>query len=108
MRIRKTIRKDLRRDDGNVQVFGGVDAVISANVGEPGGETHVRSSQRIVQRSGRRVRAESEEPAAGEQDQLDRERASELPDREGTYDQLRDQANRKQAGDEPAKGGPDV
>jgi hypothetical protein len=54
MKLRKVIQKRLRRDGDGVSVAGGLDAVVSANVNEPGrSETNVRSHTRIVQRNGR-------------------------------------------------------
>lgn len=55
MKIRKVIRRTLK-DEGNdgVNVAGSINAVVSANVNEPGSQsTHVSSHQRIVQRNGR-------------------------------------------------------
>jgi len=49
--IRKVLSKTLRHASGGTQVDGGVHAVVSANVGERGARTVVRSRQRVVQRS---------------------------------------------------------
>jgi hypothetical protein len=54
MRFLKIIRKRLDHSQDGVNVAGGIDAVVSANVNEPGkSRTSVRSRQTIVQRSGR-------------------------------------------------------
>jgi hypothetical protein len=74
MKIRKTIRKDIKHRRKGVDVVGGVDAVISANVGEGGSESRVSSSQRIVQRSRRTAKAESK---AREPERAPREDAGE-------------------------------
>jgi hypothetical protein len=54
MKLRKVIQKRLRRDADGVSVAGGINAVVSASVNEPGTtETKVRSHTRIVQRNGK-------------------------------------------------------
>jgi hypothetical protein len=54
MKLRKVIQKRLRRDGDGVSVAGGLNAVVSASVNEPGrSETSVHSRTRIVQRNGR-------------------------------------------------------
>ena len=56
MKIRKVVRKTIDEHDDGVDVVGGVNAAISANVGEKGGTTSRVSSRqriRIVQRGGR-------------------------------------------------------
>ena len=54
MKLRKVIQKHLRRDADGVSAAGGLNAVVSASVNEPGRtETSVRSHTRIVQRNGR-------------------------------------------------------
>jgi hypothetical protein len=54
MKLRKVIQKHLRRDGDGVSVAGGLNAVVSAAVNEPGrSETSVHSHTRIVQRNGR-------------------------------------------------------
>jgi hypothetical protein len=53
MRVAEIIRRRIRKHSDGVDFAGDVNAVIAANVGERGGATHVSSSQRIVQRSGR-------------------------------------------------------
>jgi hypothetical protein len=89
MRIRKRINKRLDHDEDGVQVSGAVNAVVSVNVGEAGSETRATSRQRIVQREGE---AEPEGlESSGSRPPAD-ERARELPDREGTYDELREAA----------------
>jgi hypothetical protein len=54
VKLRKVIQKQIRRDADGVSVAGGLNAVVSANVNEPGTtETSVRTKTRIVQRNGR-------------------------------------------------------
>jgi hypothetical protein len=54
MKLRKVIQKHLRHSSDGVTVAGGIQAVVSANVNEPGTTTtNVRSNTRIVQRDGR-------------------------------------------------------
>jgi hypothetical protein len=62
MKIRKLLNRSLRHEDDDVQVAGGVNAVVSANVNEPGSRVRAssRQRQRIVQREGRTI-VESEE-----------------------------------------------
>lgn len=57
MDIRKIINKRLRHEGDGVHLAGDVNAVISANVGEPGSvsKTSSRQRTRIVQRSGETV-----------------------------------------------------
>jgi division protein CdvB (Snf7/Vps24/ESCRT-III family) len=69
MRIRKIIDED------------GVKAAVAVNVNEPGSVTAASSSQG----------AEVEEDAEKVKDESGRE----LPDREGTYDELREEATRE-------------
>jgi hypothetical protein len=59
----KVIRKRLDHSQDGVNVAGGIDAVISANVNEPG-KTHtsVKSRQTIVQRGGRTERTDEGGP----------------------------------------------
>lgn len=61
MNILHVINRRLRREEKGVQVAGDVNAVVSANVGEPGSRSGVSSRQRtkIVQRSGSTVVAET-------------------------------------------------
>lgn len=59
MNIRKIINRRIRHEGDGVDVVGDVNAVISANVGERGGSSHVSSKQRVVQRSGRTAVSES-------------------------------------------------
>lgn len=57
MKINKVIRKKLKGDS----VAGGVNAVIAANINEPGStHTSVSSKQRIVQRNGKTIVHEEE------------------------------------------------
>ncbi len=65
MRIRKVIDKD------------SVNAAVAVNVNEPGSVTAASSTQR-----------------AGDRDDVKDETGRELPDREGTYDELREEANK--------------
>ena len=55
MRIRKTIDKPIRYQRDGINVVGGINAHVSANVSEGGSVsgTSVRSRNRIVQRNGR-------------------------------------------------------
>jgi len=64
MRVKKVIRKVFHRDDENVKVAGGVNAVVSANVNEPGSTTRASSRQRITQRAGK-TEVETEEERDG-------------------------------------------
>jgi len=67
MKLRKVIQKRLRHEGRGANVAGSVNAVVSANVNEPGGaKTHVSSHQRIVQRSGRTEVFDDEEAPKGE------------------------------------------
>ena len=52
--LRKVIQRTLRHSKDGVNVAGGLNAVVNANVNEPGeSRTSVRSRTRIVQRNGR-------------------------------------------------------
>jgi hypothetical protein len=54
MKLRKVIQRRVQKDADGVSVAGGINAVVSANVNEPGTtKTSVRSNTRIVQRNGR-------------------------------------------------------
>jgi hypothetical protein len=58
MNIRKIINRRFRHAGNGVQTAGDVNAVVSANVGEPRGSvshTSSRRRSRVVQRSGRTV-----------------------------------------------------
>ncbi len=59
MNVRKIIQRRLRHRGGGVDVVGDVNAVVAANVNEPGGNSSVSSRQRIVQRDGRTVVSET-------------------------------------------------
>jgi hypothetical protein len=73
MKLRKVIRRRIRSDADGVSVAGGIDAVVSAAVNEPGETTtSVRSKTRIVQRNGRTEVFETETDAGS-----DKERPSE-------------------------------
>ena len=53
--MRKVIRRQVESSLDGIDVAGGINAVVAANVNEPGSsQTSVSSTQRIVQRSGRR------------------------------------------------------
>jgi hypothetical protein len=54
MKYRKVINEPIEIDEDGVSVRGGVNAVIAANVNEPG-DSHVSSRQRVrvVQRNGK-------------------------------------------------------
>lgn len=55
MNIRKVFRRRIRHSEKGLNVAGDINAVVSANVDEPGSRStrsSVRSRQRIVQRSG--------------------------------------------------------
>jgi hypothetical protein len=68
MNVRKIINRRIRHSDDGVDVVGDINAVISANINEPGGSSHVSSRQRIVQRAGERVVSdESDEGGSGAQ-----------------------------------------
>jgi hypothetical protein len=54
MTARKVIRKKIRHRGKGTSVDADINAVIATNVGEENSRTHVRSKQRIVQRSGRK------------------------------------------------------
>jgi hypothetical protein len=64
MRFAEVIKKRIRKRSDGVDLAGDVNAAVAANVGERGGTTHVSSSQRIVQRSGR-----TQTPDVSENDQ---------------------------------------
>jgi hypothetical protein len=54
MKLRKVIKRTIRHSKDGVNVAGGLNAVVNANVNEPGeASTHVESTTRIVQRNGR-------------------------------------------------------
>ena len=82
MRMRKRINKRIERDEDGLQVSASVNAVVSANIGEPGSVTAASSRQ------------EAKSPS------VDDEHARELPDREGTYDELREAAAEMQEANE--------
>lgn len=69
MKIRKQVSKPFRHEDEDVSVAGAVNAVVSANVNEPGaGHTRVSSRQRIVQRNGRTEVFEEHHSVDGDSD----------------------------------------
>jgi hypothetical protein len=54
MRLRKVIRKAIRQSGPGGEVAGSINAVVAANVDEPGpARTSVSSRQRVAQRGGR-------------------------------------------------------
>ena len=54
MRFKKLISEPIDKEADGVHVTGGINAVVSANVNEPGSSvTSVSSKQRIVQRNGK-------------------------------------------------------
>lgn len=62
MKVRKVVRKEIDHDSDGARVTGGVNAVIAANVNEPGpNHTRVSSRQRIVQTSGKTTVTEEHE-----------------------------------------------
>jgi hypothetical protein len=65
MRLRRGVKKD------------GVNVSVAVNVNEPGSVTAVSSTQRD-----------------GTDEEVAREEGQELPDREGTYDELREEATK--------------
>jgi hypothetical protein len=65
MRVRRGVKKD------------GVNVAVAVNVDEPASVTAASSTQR-----------------AGEDEEVAEESGQELPDREGTYDELREEATR--------------
>ncbi len=72
MKIKKIISKPFRHEDENVSAAGGVNAVVSANVNEPGSsQTRVSSRQRIVQRNGRTEVFEEHHSSSNETDTPD-------------------------------------
>jgi hypothetical protein len=67
MQLRKVIEKRLRHEARGVNLAGGVNAVVSANVNETGrAATRVSSREHIVQRSGRAGVFDDEEAPKGD------------------------------------------
>jgi hypothetical protein len=96
MKIRKVFKEQLKSRKKGVNAASAVNAVISANVNEPGStRTRVTSRQRVVQRGGRTV---------VESDEVREEDGTELPDREGTYDELREEATRRERDKQATEG----
>ncbi len=62
MNLRKVISRRFHRTGSAGQVAGDVNAVVSANIGEPGSVSHTSSRHRtrVVQRSGKTVVSETE------------------------------------------------
>jgi hypothetical protein len=87
MRLRKVISKHIRG-------LGDANVVVSANVGERSSSTSASASQHVVRRSRRTASAghdrdrrrtemsEEKDPAELTEEELERQRAEELPDRE--------------------------
>jgi hypothetical protein len=64
VKLRKVIQQRIRKDADGVSLAGGIDAVVSANVNEPGTtRTSRRTKTRIVQRNGRTEVFETETDA---------------------------------------------
>ena len=91
MKMRKRINKRIEHDKDGVQVSAAVNAVVSANVGEAGSQTHASSRQSVARGEGETA-AESERRESSDSEPPAKESARELPDREGTYDELREAA----------------
>ena len=68
MKFKKVINERIDEKKDGVNVAGGVNAVISANVGESGSKTSVSSRQRIVQRDGKTEVFEHEVREGGDSD----------------------------------------
>ena len=68
MKVRKVIRKRIRQQGKGSQVDADINAVVAANVNEPGSRNVVRSRSRIVQRSGRSNETSKKPSEGGEQD----------------------------------------
>ena len=69
MKIRKIISKPFQHDSEEGSIAGSVNAVVSANVNEPGeSHTRVSSRQRIVQRNGRTEVFEEHHSSSSETD----------------------------------------
>ena len=70
MKFRKVINEPIDVDEDGVRVTGGVNAVVNANVNEPGSDSHVSSKQRVrvVQRGGRTETLEVESETEGDTD----------------------------------------
>jgi hypothetical protein len=70
VRIHKVLSQTLRKAGRGINAEADVDAVISANVGEPEktNRTHVSSRKRVVQRSGRTVVSEEKRERKGEKE----------------------------------------
>jgi hypothetical protein len=69
LKFRKIISKPFRHEGKDASVAGGLNAVVSANVNEPGrSHTRVSSRQRIVQRNGRTEVFEEHHSSSSETD----------------------------------------
>jgi hypothetical protein len=68
MKVRKVIRKRVRHESPGSQVNADINAVVAANVNEPGSRNVVRSRSRIVQRSGTSKETSRKPSEGGEQD----------------------------------------
>jgi hypothetical protein len=59
--IRRVIRKRIRRNEDGTQLAADVNAVVAANVNEPGSRSSITSRQRIVQKQDSRPKDEAPE-----------------------------------------------
>ena len=76
MKFRKIISKPFQQDGKDGSVAGGINAVVSANVNEPGkSHTRVSSRQRIVQRNGRTEVFEEHHSSSSETDNPTKEKS---------------------------------
>ena len=67
VKLRKVIQQRIRKDADGVSLAGGIDAVVSANVNEPGTtRTSTRKKTRIVQQNGRTEVFETETDAGSD------------------------------------------
>src|ERR671937_84797 len=84
MNIRRIIERRIRHREEGIDVAADVNAVIAANVGEPGSVTSASNRQRVVHRSRSQARAEG---GSGERrheltpEELETEDGEELPER---------------------------
>jgi hypothetical protein len=68
MKFKRVINKQINEKKDGVNVAGGINAVVSGNVGESGSKTSVSSRQRIVQRDGKTEVIQQEVAEGGESD----------------------------------------
>jgi hypothetical protein len=70
VKLRKVIQRRIQKNADGVSAAGAINAVVSANVNEPGTtQTSVRSSTRIVQRNGRTEVFETETNAGSDKEE---------------------------------------